>query len=54
MLDVAMHKVLGWDAAHADNPLCYDELDDTLYPAILNAVRTSVAAQTRALEAAKR
>ena len=48
VLDLALHKVLGWDAAHADNPLCYDELEDTLYPTILSSVRASVDAVTRA------
>jgi hypothetical protein len=50
-LDLALHKLLRWDAAHADNPLCYDELEDTLYPTILAAVRASVAGKARALEA---
>lgn len=54
VLDVALHKVLGWDAPRADNPLCYDELEDSLYPTILGAVRAAVAAQARALEAGKR
>jgi hypothetical protein len=48
-LDLALHKLLGWDAAHADNPLCYDELEDALYPAILSSVRASVEATTRSL-----
>lgn len=43
-----MHKLLGWDAAHADNPLCYDELAPTLYPQVLAAVRASVNALARA------
>jgi len=44
VLDVARHKLLGWDMARADNPLCYDELQDDLYPTILGVVRTLVAA----------
>ena len=44
LLDVAQHKLLGWDMAKADNPLCYDELQDDLYPTILGVVRTVVAA----------
>jgi hypothetical protein len=48
ILDLAIHKLLGWDAAHADNPLCYDELDPALYPQILTAVRASVDATARA------
>ncbi len=39
LIDLALHKLLGWDAAHADNPLCYTELEDEVYPKILEAVR---------------
>jgi hypothetical protein len=44
LIDLALHKLLGWDAAHADNPLCYTELEDEVYPKILEAVRGAVAA----------
>ena len=47
-LDLALHKLLGWDAARADNPLCYDELEESLYPVILSSVRASVEAAARA------
>ena len=45
--DIAIHKLLGWDATKSDNPLCYDELGDQLYPSILAAIRDAVAANRR-------
>ena len=45
VVDVAVHKLLGWDAARQDNPLCYDQLDDAVYPQILGAIRQAVAAR---------
>src|SRR5205085_4500017 len=45
--DLALHKLLGWDASKSDNPLCYDELGGVLYPKILAAVRGAVAAEQR-------
>jgi hypothetical protein len=48
VVDVAVHKLLGWDAAHQDNPLCYDQLDDAIYPKILGAIRQAVAARAPA------
>ena len=44
LVDLALHRALGWDARRADNPLCYDELTDGIYPPILAAVRQSVTA----------
>jgi hypothetical protein len=52
-VDVIAHKLFGWDAAHADNPLCYQELADATYPAILNAVRTMVAAEDRSTQSTR-
>jgi hypothetical protein len=52
LLDVVQHKLLGWDMSKADNPLCYDELQDDLYPTILGVVRTLVAAHRAADHAA--
>ena len=42
-VDLAIHKVLGWDAAHSDNPLCNRQMGEQLYPAVLSAVRDAVA-----------
>jgi hypothetical protein len=52
LLDVVQHKLLGWDMAKADNPLCYDELHNDLYPTILGTVRVQVAARRAADRAA--
>jgi hypothetical protein len=42
-VDVAIHKLLGWDAARQDNPLCFDQLDAGVYPTLLAAIRAAVA-----------
>jgi hypothetical protein len=42
-VDIAVHKLLGWDASKSDNPLCADELGPQVYPTILAAVRGAVA-----------
>ncbi len=42
-VDVAVHKLLGWDASRQDNPLCFDQLSADVYPNILSAIRTAVA-----------
>ena len=42
--DVAVHKLLGWDMSRSDNPLCYDQLADDMYPQLLGAVRGAASA----------
>jgi hypothetical protein len=42
LFELALHVALRWDMKTADNPLCYDELDDDLYPRIFGAVREIV------------
>jgi hypothetical protein len=43
LVDLALHKALGWSMATQDNPRCYDQLTDDLYPQTLGVVRTIVA-----------
>jgi hypothetical protein len=50
LFELALHVVLPWNMKKADNPLCYDELGDDLYPTILGAVR-DIVAKERAREA---
>jgi hypothetical protein len=45
VVDVAVHKLLGWNASREDNPLCYDQLDDAVYPQILAGIRAAVGAR---------
>jgi hypothetical protein len=42
VVDVAIHKLLGWDANREDNSLCYLQLDDAAYAQVLAAVRGPV------------
>ena len=41
--DVALHTLLGWDASKADNPTCYQQLEDDIYPVVLAGIRRIVA-----------
>jgi hypothetical protein len=43
IVEAALHRLLGWDDRHADNPLCYDELAPDVYPHVLAGIRGNVA-----------